>query len=257
MKILKYKKEKNNQYKIYFEDDSFIVLFDDVIVNHALLLKKELSEKEIEALTSENDELASYYVSIRYLGVKMRSRKELEKYLLKKEFQKASIDKTIARLKNEGYLNDATYVKAFLHDALELSSDGPNKIKRKLKELGIDEVILNEVVNAVDYNIWKSKLDRLVEKKVKGNHKDTEKILKQKLQNYLLTQGYSYSMIADALENIKIEVNFDVLKKEYDKLKRKLERKYVASELNFQIKQKLFQKGYSSDEINKVEKNDN
>ncbi len=51
MKILKYKKIRNNEYKIITDEGEYS-LYDDVIVKYELLLKKEISKvdfKKIEA----------------------------------------------------------------------------------------------------------------------------------------------------------------------------------------------------------------
>ena len=41
MKILKYEKKANNQYKIYLENNETINVYEDVILKHKLLYKKE------------------------------------------------------------------------------------------------------------------------------------------------------------------------------------------------------------------------
>ena len=47
-----------------------------------------------------------------------------------------------------------------------------------------------------------------------------------------------------------------LIQKEYDKLFRKLSKKYDGSELTYQLKQRLYQKGFNSLEIEKIfEKN--
>ena len=43
-----------------------------------------------------------------------------------------------------------------------------------------------------------------------------------------------------------------IIKKEYDRLFRKLCKKYEGEELKYQIKNRLYQKGFSSDDINQI-----
>ena len=43
MKILKFKKVSKNKYKIFLDNDSNITLYEDVIINNNLLIKKEVS----------------------------------------------------------------------------------------------------------------------------------------------------------------------------------------------------------------------
>ena len=66
MKIIKYKKLKDNRYSISFDDGSIIKIYDDLIVKYNLLCKKNVSLEEVEELVNENDKLDSYYKAIKY-----------------------------------------------------------------------------------------------------------------------------------------------------------------------------------------------
>ena len=75
MKIKSYKKVKNNQYKIYLEDNRELTLYDEIILKYNLLLKKELSKKEIVEIIKENQHLSCYFSALNYLNYKNRSKK--------------------------------------------------------------------------------------------------------------------------------------------------------------------------------------
>jgi regulatory protein len=63
-------------------------------------------------------------------------------------------------------------------------------------------------------------------------------------------------MIEEIIKSKDFKENDMLVQKEYDKLYRKLSKKYDGSELTYQIRQKLFQKGFNSLEIEKIfEKN--
>lgn len=46
MKILKYKKKKNGQYELMLESGEELSLYEDVILNFDLLLKKTIDEED-------------------------------------------------------------------------------------------------------------------------------------------------------------------------------------------------------------------
>ena len=48
MKILKYKKGKRNEYQILTDEKEY-TLYDDIIIKHELLLKKEITKKELRS----------------------------------------------------------------------------------------------------------------------------------------------------------------------------------------------------------------
>ena len=249
--IVRYKKKNINSYVVTFSDCS-VILYDDVIVRHELLLKKKLSDKEYEEILKENKALASYYEGVAYLSRKERTAKEVATYLKKKEYGKESIENAITRLKKENLLNEERYVDCFLKDSVKFSTDGPDKIKRKLLDLGIQEDLIEKKLSYIDDDIWKEKVQKLVDKKVSSNHKDSVNALKQKLGNYLYQKGYSKKYFVDVLDSLDMENSYELLEKEKNKLVQKLSRKYAGKELEFQVKRKLYQKGFSKEEIDEV-----
>ena len=63
--------------------------------------------------------------------------------------------------------------------------------------------------------------------------------------NDLINSGYSLSVINKVISLYEFGNNEDIAKKEYDKLYRKYSRKYSGKELEYKIKEKLYQKGLS------------
>ena len=78
-------------------------------------------------------------------------------------------------------------------------------------------------------------------------------MLKQKIVVDMINLGYKKNMIIDII-NENIDNNNSVIQNEYKKLFNKLSKKYDDEELNRMIKNKLIQKGFSLEEINKIEK---
>jgi len=251
MKILKYTKLKNNKYRVDFDQCS-LEIYDDLILKYELLLKKKITEEEFTKLKDENTSLAGYYLALNYLNSKMRTKKEIKEYLKRKEIPEPFILEAILKLENLGYLNDTKYVNFYINDSLKFSKDGPNKIKQKLKDLGISESIIDEALSSIHSSVFKEKMEKLVSKKIEANHSDSEATLKNKLFRYLLSCGYSKEMILNYLDSIVIPKDEKILYKEKEKLIRKLSRKYEGEALKFQLRNKLYQKGFSKEEIDEV-----
>ena len=141
---------------------------------------------------------------------------------------------------------------AYLNDALRFTTDGPQKIKQKLFLLALDKELVTTKLNEIENEVWQEKCDKLAQKKVASNHKDSRQIIIQKVTQYLLHNGYEQKYITQSLSKIDISSNLTNLKKEYDKQKQKLSKKYSESNLDFQIKMKLLNTGYTVEEINDI-----
>lgn len=255
MKINKITKNKNGKYKIIFDNKESLTTYDDVILNNGILFKKELTSEEINQINTESNYYDTYNKTIKFISTKMRSLKEIIKFLDKKEASEKDKSKIIKKLKEINLVDDERFANAYFQDRINLSNDGPYKIKQELKNNDIKEEIIENIYSKIDQNIIYEKLDKLISKKIKTNHNKSNFMLKQKIVNDMINLGYEKSMILEILED-SLTFNKNVINNEYQKLRNKLSRKYSDYELERQIKLKLQQKGFSLEEIKSIEKED-
>ncbi len=247
MKIIKYKKIKN-KYRVYFDNEE-VELYENIILKYDLLLKKEIDNKLLDKIKEDDNKEEVYEKSLNYINKKMRSKREIEKYLIKNGYSKELIDDTVNRLEKQNIINDEIYIKAYISDKITLSNDGPDKIKYYLVNSGFNEEIVDKYINELDINEVKSKLDRLIDKKIPTIKNCSGSVLKYKLVSYFVNLGYDRYMIEDLLD-LK-ELNSNNGEKEYIKLYNKYSKKYSGYELESIIRQKLYQKGFDYNEIKK------
>ena len=250
MKINKIQK-KNNKYKIILEDKTVIETYDEIIIKENILYKKEITEELKEKIEKQNKYYEIYNNILKYIKTKLRSEKEIRDYIRKNEIDKSTEDNLIEKLKQTKLIDDKTYTYAYVHDRIRFSNDGPCKIKKELQKQKIEENIIEEEINKIDKEEITEKLTKQILKKLNTNNKYSSNMIKQKLLNYFINQGYEKSMISEIIEE-NITEDKTIIKKEYDKLYNKYKNKYNEYELNRVIKQKLYQKGFSIDEINNI-----
>ncbi len=247
MKIKKYTKDKGNKYKVLIDDTNY-TLYDDVIVKYSLLLRNEISEKELKTIVEENDKLSSYYDSIKYITKKMRSKLEIKEFLRKKMVNEKVIDETIKKLEENHFLNEELFIKAYVNDQINLTNNGKNKILKGLVKLGIDNDSASSYLDDIDNEVFISKIDKYVDKKISTNKNSSMFMLKNKIMTDLINLGYDKSDIVDVL-NSKTINDDEARKREYEKIKRSLEKKYSGDVLEYKIREKLYRKGFRSNEI--------
>ena len=128
MRILKYKKKKDGQYELMLESGKELSLYEEVILNFDLLLKKTIDEKDLERIFQMNQEYDVYYVALKSLKTRFKSVKELKDSLLKKQYPQEYVDRAIDKLLKQGYLDDSSFAKAYINQQLVTTSKGPVKI---------------------------------------------------------------------------------------------------------------------------------
>ena len=242
MEIQKYKKDKANKYKVLIDDEEY-TLYDDVIVKYNLISKKEIDRKFLDEVLSYNDQLVSYYEAIKYINKRLRCEKEIVEFLRRKDIDNKTIKDTVKKLRDNKFINDEIYVKSFIMDQINLSNNGPHKIRKQLVKLELDEDLINEYLDKVSAEEWQERIEKIVSKKIKLNHSNSSYILKAKLQNELVNLGYDKESIISILNHVSID-DAEIREKEYNKIRKSLEKKYSGPELEYKIKEKLYRKGF-------------
>lgn len=247
MKIEKIQKLKNNKYKIKLDSGDIINTYDDVILNNSLLFNKEIDLGLLNKINNETLYYDCYNKTLKFIDKKLRSEKEIKEYL-KKYSEMGYEDKILKKLKEINVINDENYAKAYISDRIFLSTDGPNKIKQELFNYGIDEKIIEENINKIDKETIYNKCKKIIDKKIKSNTKYSNYMLNQKIISDLVNKGYDMSLIKQILENEVFDNNL-VIEKEFKKIYNKLSKKFDGNELYYNLKNKLYQKGFTKEEI--------
>lgn len=249
MKIVKFRKEKQGKYILQLADGIEIETYEDLILKYDLLIQKEISPDILKKIEEENKVYEIYFISLKYIKTRMRSIQEMREYLLKKGYSIDDILSSIELLKKQGYLNDQLYAESYMHDHMNLTNDGPLKIKAFLEKLEINSDFLDSILSTYTEDIECGKIDKLIEKQVRSNHSKSSSTLKQKIKNNLIILGYHSYLIDQKLSLLESADSKDeeIYQKEYQKLYRKLSRKYEGKELVYQIKQRLYRKGFHID----------
>lgn len=244
MHIEKFTKKKNGDYTLSLSDNTKVSLHEDIILKYDLLLKREIDEEKLDYILSKNNDYTAYTNAIKYIGIRMRSIKEIKEYLKKKEVSDEVINEVVTKLKNDGYLNDLSFAKAYVLDKINLSNDGPKKIIDNLKKNNIKEEFIEDAISIFTDEIIDEKIEKLINKGVKHNSNKGAYLLKQKILNDLINLGYERSSINKQLSNLDID-DTEIYNKEYEKIKKKLSTKYSGEELEYRVKQKMYQKGFT------------
>lgn len=248
MKIIKYKKGTKGKYSVFLDDGREFIFYEEVILKYDMLLKKEIMSSDLESIQKLNMEYDVYYVALNSIKSRYRSTYDLKESLRKKEYPDDLIDKAIQKLTNQGYLNDESFARSYIHSQMNTTNHGPNRIKNDLLQKKISlSIIENEIVCYTD-DIQKEKIDKIIQIRVKSNRTRGGEVLKNKIYNDLIALGFDYELIQASLNNFCFTNSPDLMKREYDKLYKKYSSKYSGYELKRKIREKMYQKGFVYEE---------
>lgn len=246
MKIIRFVKKKPGIYTIYLDNNLSYDLYEEIILKEELLLQKSIEKEELDRLLKENKNWECYYQALNYLKKVLKTKKELSLYLTKKQYNNKQIEFALKKLTDQKYLDDKIYARSFINNRIMTTTKGPKRIAQELEQKGVSPTDYLDILNS-EYNEEKEleKITKIVSKKTISNHNKSSKILKQKLEQELLIQGFNPQIIKKYLNDYEFPVDKSIAEKEYQKYYQKLSRKYQGKELEYKLKQKMFSLGFT------------
>ncbi|EOV9527646.1 recombination regulator RecX [Bacillus cytotoxicus] len=223
-----------------------------VLIKHGLQKGLEIDEVEIANILYNEEVQKAYLQAISYLSYQMRTKQEVEEYLRKKEVGQAIISEVISKLLHDRYINDKEYAVLYVRTQSNVNQKGPSVIRKELLRKGVQEVIITHSLQEYPKEKQVDNAFMLVEKKKRSYQKHSFLQMKQKLEDMLIRKGFSRDVIQICLEELKEEKDDSKQQealyyhgnKYYEKYK-----KYDGWTFENKMKQALYRKGFSIDEI--------
>lgn len=200
MKIVKYTRLASGKYKVLFDNKKELILYESVIIDTNLLYKKEITSEEYNNLVSLNNYQDIYNKVIKYIGIRLRSKKEITDYLKKMGLSTEVVDDILNKLITNKYIDDERFSQAYIKDKYNFSNNGPYKIINELVKLGIDKDMAYTYTFGIITN-EEEKINKLINKYVKSDKKHDWYYLRNKIYNNLINLGYSKEIVINILNN--------------------------------------------------------
>lgn len=184
-----------------FIDNEFAFGIDYQIKEDFNLFKgKILDESIIEILKDRDNEKKAKNKAYVYLSYRQRTCKEMRKYLESKGYNIEIVNKVITQLLSDGYLDDYKFAQTFSSEKSSLKAYGPYRIKYELNSKGIDNSIIESVLNLYEEDT--EELTRLVLSKYNDILNESKEVIYRKIGGYLQRKGHSYDTIKRVLNEI-------------------------------------------------------
>lgn len=196
------KGNKNNKSRlsVYIDDKFSFTISEDDFVTMNLYDNSVITEDTIDYIKNTLNFREAKALAVKYLSRKLRTEKEVFVKLDDEGYESSCIDKVIDELKAIGYINNKLYAQKYVFDRSKLKPLSKKMLKLELQTRGIQEDIIDEVLDdwkADDHIIAKNLLKRKF-----GKYDLTDEKVLKKAYAFLLHRGFSYDTIRDALRGI-------------------------------------------------------
>ncbi len=148
-------------------------------------------EKDQKRITHSLEQI--FQKTLRFVGLRPRSQKEILFYLHKKNADEKIIKKVIGDLTNLGLVDDKAFIDWWLDQRATFRPKGKRALVMELKQKGIDnDLIQKAIAEKVDE---KEAAASLVEKKLRVWARLPQEICREKLTGFLARRGFNWETI--------------------------------------------------------------
>lgn len=175
-------KKNTERFNIFLDEKYAFSVDADVLVKFELKKGKELDDLEIIEIQYGDEVKKGFNRAIEFLSYRMRSTKEVEDYLKKKETSAPVIAEVIHRLNDYSYLNDQEFAAAYVSTHKKTNGKGPDVLFRELKAKGIDDDTIKDTLGSFSFEEQTEKAVKHIEKLLKKDKKLSSKEIKQRAQ---------------------------------------------------------------------------
>jgi regulatory protein len=188
--LLQQQKHNPERVSVYLDEEfAFGVTLDTA----ARLAKGQyLSDAEIAALRTGDEYDRAYQSALHFLGARPRSSAEVQRNLQEKEYGEDAIAAAIARLLEQGYLNDEEFARYWLENRSRFRPRSAKAIRYELRQKGVERDDIEAALEGMDEDAaaWDaagSKLDRWRDL--------PEDEFERKLSGFLARRGFGFDTV--------------------------------------------------------------
>jgi regulatory protein len=136
-------------------------------------------------------------VAVKLLSRREHSAHEIREKLRQREFDSDEIEQVVEELKAGGWLSDERFAEAYIR-MRQLKGFGPVRISMELKERGVDELIVESLLDANDAS-WMRVLEQQYQKKYRNTAIDDYNE-KAKRIRFLQYRGFTLDAIYQVVD---------------------------------------------------------
>lgn len=198
-------KRSKDRVNIYVDEEYFMAVYAELVYTHSLKKGMEIDKESLESLLHDEMYMKAKNKALSILSKSDQSEKKLREKLLN-DYDENIVEEVIEFLKGYKLIDDNLLAEKIVHDNMNLSKFGKNKIKQNLYNKGIAASDIQDAISQIDPDEEYENAKYLTEKRLKRLKGEDKNKINQKIYQHLAYKGFSYDIIKRVLREL---LNFD------------------------------------------------
>lgn len=198
---LEIQKRNKKRVSVFIDEEyAFSVSLDE---GAKLRKGQEVSDDEIAMLTNEAAITVATDSAARLLAVRPRSAHEVRQNLARKEIAQPVIDAALERLTAFGYIDDRAFADMWVRDRLTYKPTSPRALRFELRQKGIANTIIDEVLGELDAEDSAYRAAQAQERRLRGTER---REFQSKMGAFLQRRGFTYEVVRTVTRRLMQEL---------------------------------------------------
>lgn len=196
------------RFEVLVDGQPFATLSLDSIERLGLAVGSDVAAKA-ELLAEEAEQLRVYDRALNLLAFRARSSTELARSLVRKGELKPLVDRAVARLLEQGLLDDAAFAQSFTRAKVLGAGQSKRRVQQDLARRGVPRAVTDEAIatvfdeEAVDQG---AVVEQVARKKLRSLIKLDPAVRRRRLYAFLARRGYDGDDVRRAMDAVGEEL---------------------------------------------------
>ncbi len=196
---IKIAKGREKRVKVFLEGEPALDLLAETALQEKLKAGQEMSESRLDTLKGKDSLQRCLNAALRLIAYRPRSEKEVRQRLQRHGFDGEYLEKSIAKLKEQGLIDDIAFARFWKENRETFSPRSRRMTKLELKRKGLSNDIIEQVIGEIDEG---ESAYRAAAKRATRLSKIDYQDFRKRLGDYLGRRGFNYSIINEITERI-------------------------------------------------------
>jgi len=192
-------KSREKRVNIFLDGKLVFDLLAEVALKEGLKVGQELSENRQAALAGVDRYQRCLNAAIRYLGYRPRSETEIRQRLYKRGFDGDCTEKALARLKEQGLVDDAAFARFWKDNRESFSPRSRRQTRLELRQKGLPADVIEPIIREINES---DSAYRAALGKVRRLPLSDFQIFRRRLGAHLGRRGFGYDIINETVARI-------------------------------------------------------
>jgi regulatory protein len=198
------KQDRRPRVNIYVDGEYAFSLSLLTLAESGLQVDSEITPARAAQLQESDARYVAYQKALHLLAYRPRSERELRRRLKRKEIPEKLIDETTAKLKAQGYLDDAAFARSWVESRSQSSPRGKRLLRWELRAKGVDSDLAAEVAEELSDDDAAYRAAQKRQRSLQGLDLPE---FRRRLGDFLARRGFSWDTVRRTTDRLWEEIH--------------------------------------------------